>query len=48
MAPSTKQTSHHFKCAEWDGDKRIEAFIRKAFAWYCHEMKCTEDQGRYL
>ncbi|CAN0119203.1 unnamed protein product [Scytosiphon promiscuus] len=43
-----KTTSHHFKCAEWDGDKRIDAFIRKAFAWYCHEMKCTEDQGRYL
>lgn len=43
-----KQTSFVFKCAARDGDARIESFIQKAFAWYCKEMKATEDHGRYL
>lgn len=40
--------SYMFKCYERDGDERIDAFIQKAFRWYCKEMKSTEDQGRYL
>lgn len=42
------QMSYMLKCYESDGDARIEAFIQKAFQWYCKEMKSTEDQGRYL
>ncbi|CAN0433199.1 unnamed protein product [Ascophyllum nodosum] len=37
-----------FRCTEWDGDVRIDAFIRKAFQWYCKEIAATEDRGRYL
>eukprot|EP00903_Cladosiphon_okamuranus_P014647 g13582.t1 len=43
-----RKTSFVFKCAARDGDARIESFIQKAFAWYCKEMKSTEDHGRYL
>lgn len=42
------QMSYLFMCAEMDGDERIEAFIKKAFAWYCTAMESTEDHGRYL
>lgn len=48
IAPSLEKTSFMFKCAETDGDIRIEAFIQKAFKWYCKEMETTEDHGRYL
>lgn len=27
---------------------RIQAFIHKAFDWYCKAMECTEDNSRYL
>ncbi|CAN0564553.1 unnamed protein product, partial [Laminaria digitata] len=43
-----KQTSYWFSCDELDGDMRIEAFIKKAFAWYCKAMESTEDNSRYL
>eukprot|EP00752_Nemacystus_decipiens_P011862 g10522.t1 len=43
-----RKTSFVFQCAARDGDARIESFIQKAFAWYCKEMKATEDHGRYL
>lgn len=40
--------SYSFKCNELDGDKRIDAFIEKAFLWYCEVMEATEDHARYL
>lgn len=43
-----EQTAFMFKCAEKDGDVRIEAFIQKAFAWYCEAVERTEDHSRYL
>eukprot|EP00904_Undaria_pinnatifida_P012176 jgi/Undpi1/8089/HiC_scaffold_24.g10561.m1 len=43
-----RKTSYLFKCAEQDGDVRIQAFIHKAFDWYCKAMECTEDNSRYL
>ncbi|CAN0252493.1 unnamed protein product, partial [Laminaria digitata] len=30
-----------------DGDVRIQAFLNKAFLWYCKAMESTEDHFRY-
>ena len=30
-----------------DGDLRIQAFLNKAFLWYCKAMESTEDHFRY-
>lgn len=46
--PFPGQTTFMFKSAEQDGDVRIEAFIQKAFVWYCKAVESTEDHSRYL
>ena len=46
--PVPIKTSFMFKCAEEDGDVRIEAFIQKTFDWYCKAVENTEDHFRYL
>lgn len=35
-------------CARPNGDKIIQTFIDKAFAWYREAMEKTEDHARYL
>ena len=43
----TFQVIFTFASSKSDGDLRIEAFLNKAFLWYCEAMKSTEDHFRY-
>lgn len=36
-----------FASSKSDGDLRIEAFLNKAFLWYCMAMESIEDHFRY-
>ncbi|CAM9165519.1 unnamed protein product [Choristocarpus tenellus] len=43
-----KSVVYEFLCNQGDGDKRINAFMLKAFEWYKAEMTRREDHGRHL
>ena len=41
------QVTFMFASHKSDGDLRIQAFLNKAFLWYCKAMESTEDHFRY-
>ena len=41
------QVTFIFASHKSDGDLRIQAFLNKAFLWYCKAMESTEDHFRY-
>lgn len=47
MSVTPFQVIFTFASSESDGDLRIEAFLNKAFLWYCKAMESTEDHYRY-